>query len=201
MKAPVYQTDNILADSDYLIGMKQGQPVAIPNTDRLVLGAGAGITTGTGTIYANSVTRRGLMIVTQILIDLTGLNSKNTDLDIIGKNGTALPCHIGQFTKERCGTILSGTMTCLEVPTGGDPNIDLYSADEGTGVEDGLITDLTADTALLTAGTDWTLALTRALTAFPADEQYLYLVQGDATGTDATYTAGKFLIELHGYEA
>jgi hypothetical protein len=46
---------------------------------------------------------------------------------------------------------------------------------------------------------DWTIDMSRSITAVPAANEYLYLVQGDAVGTDADYTAGKFLIELYGY--
>ena len=80
------------------------------------------------------------------------------------------------------------------MPAGGDPNIALYSATEATGVEDTLITALT-ETALSAAG-DWTLALTRALTAFPAANEYLYLATPAAT--DGTYTAGILVITLYG---
>lgn len=159
--------------------------------------AGAGITAGTGTVHAVAVSRNGSMIKTDILVDLTGLNSKNTDLDIIGVDGTTDPCHIGQITAAVNGTIVGGVMRCLEVPTGGDPNVALYSATEGTGVEDGGIGSLT-ETLLFDPAADWTIDMDRSLTGIPAANQYLYLVQGDATGTDATYTAGKFLITLYG---
>lgn len=160
--------------------------------------AGTGITAGTGTVYESSVTREGGIITTQILIDITGLHSEATDLDIIGVDGSSNPAHIGQITAAKNGTILGGIMRCLEVPTGGDPNIALYSADEATGTEDSLITALT-ETALFDPDADWTIDMSRSLTAVPAANEYLYLVQGDATGTDADYTAGKFLITLYGY--
>lgn len=160
--------------------------------------AGTGITGGTGTVYVSGVERVGGLIRTTILIDLTGLNSQAADGDIIGVDATANPCHIGQITAARSGTVIGGKITCLETPAGGDPNVDLYSATEGTGVEDGAIADLT-ETALLDAATDWAAGDTRFLTAFPAADEYLYLTQGDATGTDGTYTAGRFQIELLGY--
>lgn len=159
--------------------------------------AGAGITAGTGTVHAVAVSRNGSMIKTDIMVDLTGLNSQATDLDIIGVDGTALPCHIGQITAAVNGTIVGGVMRCLEVPAGGDPNVALYSATEGTGVEDGLISALT-ETLLFDPAADWTIDMDRSLTGIPAADQYLYLVQGDAAGTNATYTAGKFLITLYG---
>lgn len=163
----------------------------------LVTGAGAGITGGTGTIYESSVTSIGGIIYTNILIDLTGLASSTTDLDIIGVGASA--AHLGRITAAQNGTILSGRVTCLEVPVGGADDIDLYSAAEATGVFDAGIGTLT-ETALLTSGGAWTLALTKALGAVPAANEYLYLTGGEA-GTAAAYTAGKFLIELQGYAA
>lgn len=158
---------------------------------------GAGITGGTGTVYKSGVMRIGDIIRTTILIDLTGLSSSTTDLDIIG-TGTN-PAYLGQITAARNGTILSGKMTCLEVPAGGVADIDLYSATEATGVFDGAIGSL-AETALITSGGNWTLAAIKALGAMPAANSYLYLT-GGAGGTAAAYTAGKFLLELDGYEA
>lgn len=159
--------------------------------------AGTGITAGTGTVHSVAVSRMGDLVETQIFIDLTGLNSAATDLDIIGVNGSANPAHIGQIKAAVNGTIVGGVMRCLEVPAGGDPNVALYSATEGTGVEDGGIGALT-ETLLFDPAADWTIDMDRSLAAVPAADEYLYLVQGDATGTNATYTAGKFLITLYG---
>lgn len=50
---------------------------------------GAGITGGTGTVYKSGVMRIGDIIRTTILIDLTGLSSSTTDLDIIGTGTSA----------------------------------------------------------------------------------------------------------------
>jgi len=158
---------------------------------------GAGISGGTGTVFKTSVQRVGDIIKTSILIYLTGLGSSTTDLDIIG-TGTD-PAYLGQITAAKNGTILTGRMTCLEVPAGGIADIDLYSATEATGVFDGAIGDL-AETALITAGGNWTLGAVKVFGAIPAANKYLYLT-GGAGGTAATYTAGKFLIELEGYEA
>ena len=158
--------------------------------------AGTGITTGSGTIYRSSVMQSGGIITTQILIDLTGLRSTGSG-DIIGVNGTSLVCHIGQITAARNGTILTGSMECFEAPAGGAPDINVHSATEGTGVEDGAIGDLT-ETLLVNAG-DATLGSKVYFTAVPAADEFLYLTTGDAT--DADYTAGKLLIELKGYDA
>jgi hypothetical protein len=157
--------------------------------------AGAGITGGTGTVYKTSVEKVGGRIATRITLDLTGLGSSTTDLDIIGVGASA--AHLGQVTAARNGTVLYGTMTCLEVPAGGADDIDLYSATEATGVFDAGIATLT-ETALVTAAGAWTLGLTKVFTADLAAAQYLYLVGGEA-GTAGTYTAGKFQIVLEGY--
>lgn len=158
---------------------------------------GAGISGGTGTIFKSSVMRVGDIIKTSILIDLTGLSSSTTDLDIIGQGTNA--AYLGQITAAKNGTILSGRVTCLEAPVGGVTDIDLYSAAEATGKFDGGVALLT-ETALLTAGEAWTLGAMKVLSAVPAANAYLYLT-GGAAGTAAAYTAGKFLIELDGYEA
>ena len=163
------------------------------DANTLSVEAGTGITTGTGTIYRTAVQRVGGIITTRILIDLTGLRSTGSG-DIIGVNGTALVCHIGQITAAQNGTILTGSMECFEAPAGGDPDINVHSATEGTGVEDGAIGDLT-ETLLVNAG-DATLGSKVYFTAVPAADQFLYLTTGAAT--DADYTAGKLLITLIG---
>ena len=166
------------------------------DANTMAVEAGTGITTGTGTIYRSSVQRSGGIITTRILIDLTGLRSTGSG-DIIGVDGTALVCHIGQITAARNGTILTGSMECFEAPAGGDPDINVHSATEGTGVEDGAISSLT-ETLLVNAG-DATLGSVVIFTAVPAADEFLYLTLGDTTNAD--YTAGKLLIELFGYEA
>jgi len=166
------------------------------DANTLATEAGTGITGGTGTIYRSSVQRVGGIITTRILIDLTGLRSTASG-DIIGVNGTSNVCHIGQITAARNGTILTGSMECFEAPAGGDPDINVHSATEGTGVEDGAISSLT-ETLLVNAG-DATLGSKVYFSAVPAADEFLYLTLGDTT--DADYTAGKLFIELMGYEA
>jgi hypothetical protein len=151
-------------------------------------------TAGTGTIVGRSVTRTGNIIETKIVIDLTGLNGGGTAADIIGVDGAA-NCHFGQITTAVNGVIYAGKMTCLEVPTGSNADVDLYAASVGTGVEDAAVTSLSGQAILVNGGT-WTLALTAALTAYPAANAYLYLASGTATA--ATFTAGIFEIILYG---
>jgi hypothetical protein len=161
-------------------------------TTPTTMAVGSGIT-GTGTIVRSSVTKSGSLIETKIVIDLTGLNGGDAINDIIGGNGLA-NCHFGQITAATNGTIYAGYMRCLEVPTGGNADVDLYCATEATGAEDSLVTALT-ETLLLNGGT-WTLGLSTALATFPAANQYLYLSNGTATA--ATFTAGIYEIVLFG---
>ena len=157
-----------------------------------VMTPGAGFA-GTGTIYKASVAKHGDVVKTTLVIDLTGAKSSTTDLDIIGNTGVS---HIGQVTAALNGTVLGGKMTCLEVPTGGIPDVDLYAATEGTGAFDGAVGDL-VETAIVTAGGNWTLGLTKPFLVDVVANKYLYLT-GGAAGTAATYTAGRFLIEFWG---
>jgi hypothetical protein len=163
----------------------------------LTMTCGSGISSGAGTLYNAVVTREGALIKTTIFIDLTGLNS-SAAADIIGKQTTA-NCHLGQITAAVNGTLFKGSYYCLEVPATGEPDIDVYYADEATGTEDAAVTGLTGDTAMKEAAADFT-AVGQGfdfITVPPADK-YIYLV-GSGGGTDATYTAGQFVIELWGY--
>jgi hypothetical protein len=102
---------------------------------------GAGIE-GTAAVYETSVARNNGIVTTSIMIDLTGLNSGGTAGDIIGKNGSGV-AYIGRVVTADNGTVFGVRMTCYETPAGGDTDIDLYSATEGTGVEDVAISTLT----------------------------------------------------------
>jgi hypothetical protein len=158
--------------------------------------AGTGITTGTGTVYAASVIKTGGIFHTKILIDLTGLASSGSG-DIIGKAATA-NSHIGQITAAVNGTVLGGKLTCLEAPAGGDPDINLWYADEATGTEDAAITGLTNQVQMCDSG-DLALNSVISIPTPPAADKYIYMVTGAATNAD--YTAGKLLIEFFGYSA
>ncbi len=190
--AAVIQTDIGSAPNKIPLNQYLGA-LAYEDTEMPALDVGTGITAGTGTICrANGGLMGGIYRMT-VLIDLTGLNSGGTAGDIIGVNGTALPCYIARLPAM---TVLGGRMTCLETPAGGDDDIDLYSAAEGTGVEDQAISALT-ETEIINAGAQ-TRGTVTYFAADPASNHYFYLVgQGTA---NATYTAGRFLIEIFGVQ-
>ncbi len=160
---------------------------SIPNT------AGVGIT-GTADSFVVSVQKFGTIIKTTILIEVDGLNSGGTANDVVGADGAGV-AHLGQITAAVNGTIFAGKITCLETPTGGDPDIDLWYTDDASGVEDTDVAAMANQIQCINHG-DWTGAEVDVLTAFPPANKYMYLTTGDAT--DATYTAGILLIELYG---
>ena len=133
------------------------------------------------------------LVKTTIMIDLTGLQSTAAG-DIIGKNGEGI-AYIAQVTTANQGVVFGVSMSCYETPAGGDPDINLHSADEGTGVEDTAISDLT-ETLIINGGD--AAAGTRTAGGTIAADQYLYLTAGATT--DAAYTAGRLVIEILGYD-
>ena len=163
--------------------------------------ASAGIE-GTAAVYVTQVNRLKSdvatnvnIVKTTIMIDLTGLKDGGTAGDIIGKDGSGV-AFIGKVTTANQGTVFGVTMTCLETPAGGSTDIDLFSATEGTGVNDTAIGDLT-ETQIINAGA--ASAGTVVAGGDIAADQFLYLVS-QGTG-DAAYTAGRFLIEITGFDA
>jgi len=161
---------------------------------------GAGIE-GTASVYVTQVNRLKSdvttnvnIVKTTIMIDLTGLKDGGTAGDIIGKDGAGV-AYIAKVTTADQGSVFGVTMQCLEAPAGGSADIDLFSATEGTGVNDTGIGALT-ETSIINGGTQAAGTLTAG--GDIAADQFLYLVS-QGTG-DATYTAGRFLIEITGFD-
>ena len=161
------------------------------NGKALTVGSGF---TGTGHLFYSGARKVGNMVITDMYVDLTGLNS-SAAADIIGDDGVA-NCHFGQIKDNINGIPKFFRMECLEAPAGGEPDIDVYAAAEATGTEDTAITALT-ETAVLQAAADWTLGSVKYADVSAADltDLYLYLV-GSGAGTDATYTAGRFHMQF-----
>jgi hypothetical protein len=192
-------TDNTTIDSSgNIVAGGTATFAGIVDLNGNTMSAGTGITTGTGTVYAGAAVKVGGVYSTSILIDLTGLASSGSG-DIIGKAGTA-NSNIGQITAANNGTILAGQLNVYEAPAGGDPDIDLWYADEATGAEDAAITGLSNQVQVMNNG-DLTAGSIDYFTAgvVPAADKYLYLVTGAATNAD--YTAGRILLEMWGYDA
>ena len=166
------------------------------SADTIANPAGVAITGGANTVYETSVKTENGIVTTTLMIDLTGLKSGGTAGDIIGVDGSTAPAYIARITAADSGTVFGVRMTCYEAPAGGDDDIDLYSATEGTGAFDGAIGSLT-ESQILNSGT--LVAGTTVYGGTIAADQYLYLV---GQGTDnAVYTAGRLIIEIFGYNA
>jgi hypothetical protein len=163
----------------------------------MTTGPGSGFATPT---VSSEITKVGKIITTHIFLDITGAVSSTTLNDIIGDDDAA-NAHFGQVISSESGQIVSGTVTCLEVPATGVTDIDFNASSASTGAEDADVTALADYIALLSKGGAWALNDVTALTDLPdATSDYLYLSVGVA-GTADTYSAGQFLVELIGYEA
>jgi len=134
-------------------------------------------------------------IVTTLVIDLgAGASSGDTPGDILGANDAAST--LLDVTKG-FGNNAQFYLRCDEVPTGGDPDINLVSGSTSGELEN---LGVTGEAVMVNNG-DYTAVGQRAVT-FPAaianetTTPYVYLTTGD--GTDAAYTAGKFTLVVTG---
>lgn len=159
---------------------------------------GTGISSGGTAIVKESIARSGDIITTKIMVDLTGLDSSAGTTDIIGESGAA-NSWVYQVTTAKNGVIWGGSMECLETPVTGDVDIDLYSADEATGTEDAAVTALTDDRLLINGASMAIAQGPDAMALYPGPDQYIYFT--GAGSTNATYSAGRFLITLIGLGA
>ena len=155
---------------------------------------GSGIADAAINTFVNKV---GGDIVTTILIDLHGgLASGGTANDAIGTDGGAANAYIAELTSAVNGIPYKLEFICLEVPTGGDPDINLNCSATATDAENAAVT---SGTELFNNG-DLTLGLHNeadaGATLAALSKKYLYLTTGDAT--EAAYTAGKIVIKIHG---
>lgn len=148
---------------------------------------------GTGIApVTNRYTRDGV-IVTDIKIDMTGLVSKNTANDIIGKGAVA--AYIGRNVVATNGVIFRIEMICLEVPATGDTDINLVS---GSAADDEYDEAVTGAAVEINGGTWAAGTVVQTLIPAVAANYYFYLTTG-AGATAGTYTTGQFLIRLYGH--
>ena len=157
---------------------------------------GAGIDSD-GSRHHSWIEKVGGVTKTSIYVDIGGLASTATDLDVIGLAAGGI-AHIGLINTTTNGAIFAVRMTCLETPTTGADEVDLYNATDSDLVYDNLITDGTEDAIIKDSGA-WTTGVTKGQTAAitMGTNEYLYLTAGEGS-VAGTYGAGKFLIELWG---
>ena len=155
---------------------------------------GSGFADGAINTFVEKV---GGIIQTNILIDLhAGIASGGAANDIIGTDGGAANAYIAELTAAVNGVPFLVEMWCTEVPTGGDPDIDLQCSATATDAENAAVT---SGTVVANNG-DWSLGMyttnDAAATLATLTKKYLYLTSGDAT--EAAYTAGKIGIRISG---
>ena len=202
MEALLEQIDRELTLTDStLLGPTITDAAALTVAGVSKLTGNTGLTAGAGfsdaALYKSWIENVGGITITNILIDLTGIHSTAAN-DIIGNDGVA-SANIGQYTVAKSGTLFAASMHCLEVPAGGDPDINLASALEATLAEDSALAAGTNPVTIINAG-DHSAGSAAFSTAMPnAAGNYFYLVSGAAT--DADYTTGVLHIKLYGTTA
>ena len=155
---------------------------------------GSGIADTAINTFVNKV---GGLIYTHILIDLHGgLACGGTADDVIGTDGGTANAFIAELTTGVNGIPFEIEMACLEVPTGGDPDINLDCSATATDAENAAVS---SGTNLLNNG-DLSLGMyvsaDGGATLAALTKKYLYLTCG--TATEAAYTAGKLVIKITG---
>lgn len=170
------------------------QEIAKPAAVTAEHGAGA---VGTGLAPATYRYTRDGVIITEIHVDLTGLQCKGTAAaDAIGLTGAA---YIGRYVTATCGIVFKVEVICIELPGEGTAtitaDIDLAADDEGDIAYDGAVDGgVIVNTASLVEGE----VATSDVPAMTAND-YLYLVEGDTAATTGIYDAGQYIIRLHGH--
>jgi len=142
------------------------------------------------------VNKVGGTIVTSILVDLHGGFDGSASVDRVIGDGTEANAYIAELTKEVNGIPILLEFGCVEVPTGGDPDINVDISATGTTAGG---TAPTSTTQMMNNG-DLTLGYYNSVDAGAVmaalSKKYVYLVAGAAT--NAAYTAGKIWIRITG---
>ncbi len=141
----------------------------------------------------------GNTIVTDVIVDLTGLTNQSDDGDVIGlaAGGAA---YFFKYVAAETGTIFKIEMSCLELPTAASNvglDIDLFSSGNGARIYD---YDISGQTQVIAASADMVLGDTlQNLADHGAPNDYYYLVTG-ATHTGASiHTGGRIKITFYGH--
>ncbi len=164
----------------------QSDPIA-------VAGHGAGAIGTEGAPVTTRRTENGT-IITEIKIDLTGLRSSTTENSAVGLS-TGDPSFIGRNVVANNGVIYKMELICLELPAGGQTDINVVENASGTLEFDGAAgNDFGIDSNGAHAAGRSVQNLTQSLT----EGNYLYLTSG-AAGTVADYTAGQLILRMYGH--
>ena len=154
-------------------------------------GAGA---IGTGAVPATYRWVENGVIITRIKIDLQGLTCGGSADDVIGLAAATPPAYIGRNVVATNGIIFKVEMACIEVPAGGNADVNFVTGSAATDVYDAAVTGASVklNSGTLAAGTT-IQSLVPAITA----NHYYYLTCGASTA--AAYTAGQLIITTYGH--
>ena len=160
-------------------------------------GAGA-LSTEIAPLYRQVTT--GTEVVTEILVDLTGLKVKGSAAnDVIGL-GAGGAAFIGNYIQATMGLIYKVEVVCLEVPGQASgtitTDIDIAFNTDATLAFDGAAGTAEVNTGGFAAVGASAIAANTAGAMVPGDQ--IYLVEGDTVATNGVFSAGKLLVRLHG---
>jgi len=168
-------------------------PLQIDSYTAVAVGAGFSVKASQPQMWVQSINGE---VVTTIYHDIgAGSIVSSSDAgDVIGLNN-ASSSYLTRIQTATNGIIYKGEIICLEVPTTGDPDINLSANSIGSLAEDA---GGEAQHVLANCGVH-TLAGRTELTIPSGGIQsdYLYFTHGGTTA--GTYDAGKLLIKLYGY--
>ena len=187
------------ADNETVIGHTATTSALIHGamTNRAYTGTAEGVGIDASDAVSISVGEYNSEIVTSVFVDIgAGSIISSSDAgDVIGNDGVN-GAYITKLTTAVNGIVYRGEMICLEVPTTGDPDINLTCNASGTIAED--VSGEAGSSNVLVNGGVATLAAKNEVT-IPSggiQDDFIYLTHGGTTA--GTYDAGKFLIRFYG---
>ena len=153
----------------------------------------------TGSLGNCTESRTGSEILTEIEIDLAAAagaaHSFGTDkvIGLSSSGGTHGAATIVTIDKDVHGAVTDIELVCLEVPTAGEDDIDLYTKSSA------LAAGASASGTKLINNGNWTYVGQSNSSALAAasDGLVVFLASGGATAAD--YTAGKYILRLYGH--
>lgn len=153
-------------------------------------GAGAIGTSSFGAPKTYRRTENGI-IITQIIFDITGLQSVATGNDVIGLAAGA--AYIGRNVVTKNGIIFKTLFSCLETPATGDNDVNVVQNISGT-----LILSGAGGTTYLSNSGDLLIGQSiEQLVPIITADYYYYLTAG-AGDTAATYSTGMYMLTTYG---
>ena len=158
-----------------------------------------GTTEGTGIDASDAVSvsvgEYNSEIVTSVFVDIGvgSILSSGSTGDVIGNDGVA-NSYVTKLTTAINGLVYRGEIICLEVPTTGDPDVNVAANSSGTIAEDaageGQHVLANCGVHTLALKTDFTIPSGGVV------DDFIYLTHGGTTA--GTYNAGKFLLRFYG---